>query len=195
MSNASELQEKGVKLFQQKEYEDAARAFQEAHDAYTAEGKPDLAAEMQVNLGLTRRALGEQDQALELMQSALAVFESLDDHKRRAMVLGNLGGVYVAIGDKEQAATCYRVAADIFDELGEKKLHGETMLAIANLQMSDRKIGAAAATYEVGLSELENLSASQKVMKGLLGFRNRLMGGGSTTAESESETDNTPQSE
>jgi tetratricopeptide (TPR) repeat protein len=195
VSNASELQEKGVKLFQQKEYEDAARAFQEAHDAYTAEGKPDLAAEMQVNLGLTRRALGEQDQALELMQSALAVFESLDDHKRRAMVLGNLGGVYVAIGDKEQAATCYRVAADIFDELGEKKLHGETMLAIANLQMSDRKIGAAAATYEVGLSELENLSASQKVMKGLLGFRNRLMGGGSTTAESESETDNTPQSE
>ncbi len=80
-----------------------------------------------------------------------------------------MGGVYVALNDKEQAAECYkeqaaecyREAADIFEELGERKLHGETLLAIANLQMSSRKVGDAAATYEAGLSELDNLSVSQ----------------------------------
>jgi hypothetical protein len=33
MSNAQELQEQGVKLFQQKDYEAAARLFQQAMDA------------------------------------------------------------------------------------------------------------------------------------------------------------------
>jgi hypothetical protein len=45
------------------------------------------------------------------------------------------------------------------------------------LQVRDGKLGAGAATYEAGLSELDNLSAGQRVLKGLIGIRNRLMGG------------------
>jgi len=190
VSSAQDLQEQGIKQFQQKEFEEAARLFQEAHSAYEAAGQRDLAAEMQVNLGLTRRSMGANQDALDLMGQALAVFTELDDQKRRAMVLGNMGGVYVALGDKEQAAETYREAADIFEELGEKKLHGETLLAIANLQMSNRKVGEAAATYEAGLSELDNLSVSQKMIKGLIGFKNSLMGGGKPAVESGQENEN-----
>lgn len=190
MSNAEALQEQGIKQFQQKEFEEAARLFQEAGAAYEAEGQRELAAEMQVNLGLTRRSMGANHDALDLMGQALAVFSEIDDQKRRAMVLGNMGGVYIALGDKEQAAECYREAADIFDEIGEKKLHGETLLAIANLQMSNRKVGDAAATYEAGLSELDNLSASQKMIKGLIGFKNSLIGGGKPAVESGQEGEN-----
>ncbi len=190
MSSAQELQEQGIKQFQQKEFEEASRLFQEAGAAYEAEGQRDLAAEMQVNLGLTRRSMGANQDALDLMGQALAVFTELEDNKRRAMVLGNMGGVYIALGDKEQAADCYREAADIFEELDEKKLHGETLLAIANLQMSNRKVGDAAATYEAGLSELDNLSVSQKMIKGLIGFKNSLMGGGKPAVESGQENEN-----
>lgn len=176
MSSAQELQDRGVKLFQRKEYEEASRTFRQAQEQYEADGKPDMAAEMQVNAGLVHRALGEQQQALEAMQAALRVFQGMNDRKRMAMVLGNLGGVYVALGDNEQAYNSYRTAADIFDELGEKKLHGETLVAMGALQFKEGKVGAGAASYEVGLNELDQLSPTQKVLKGLIGVRNRLTG-------------------
>jgi tetratricopeptide (TPR) repeat protein len=180
MSTAQELQEQGVKLFQQKDYEAAARQFQQAQDAYEAEGKRDMVAEMQTNIGLVHRVLGEHQQALDMMQAALVIFQDLNDPIRAAKVLGNMGGVYAALGDKEQAYNCYRQAADIFDEHGEKKLYGETMIAMGDLQVRDGKLLVGASTYEVGLENLDQLNASQKVLKGLLGIRNKLTGGGKT---------------
>ncbi|MEP7293788.1 MAG: tetratricopeptide repeat protein [Chloroflexota bacterium] len=177
MSSAQELQSQGVKLFGQKEYEEAARVFAQALEQYQADGQPSLAAEMQVNLGLVHRALGEHQQALDVMQEALHTFESSNDRLHTAMMLGNIGGVYSALGDKEQAYNCYRNAADLFQELGETKHHGETLVALASLQMRDGKISAGSSTYEVGLSELGDLTTSQKVLKGLLGIRNKLTGG------------------
>jgi tetratricopeptide (TPR) repeat protein len=180
MSNAQELQDRGVKLFQQRDYEAAALAFQQAQDAYSAEGKRDMIAEMQTNIGLVHRALGEHQKALDNMQPALESFQEQQDVLRVAKVLGNMGGVYAAMGDKEQAYNCYRQAADIFQEVGEKKLYGETMLAMGELQLRDGKVMSGASTYEVGLENLEQLSASQKVIKGLIGIRNKLTGGDDT---------------
>ena len=178
MTDPKDMQEQGVKLFKQHDYEAAARLFQQALEAYKAEGKEDMMAEMQVNIGLVHRALGEHQEALEVMKSALEVFQKLEDPLRAAQVLGNLGGVYAALKDQEQAYNCYREAADTFQELGEKDLYGETLLAMGDLQIRDRKITAGAATYQVGLEQLENLSGTQKVIKRLSGFINRLTGSG-----------------
>jgi tetratricopeptide (TPR) repeat protein len=178
MTTAQQLQEQGVKLFQQKDYEEAARLFNQAQAAYEADGQRDMVAEMQTNIGLVHRVLGQHQQALDAMHEALTIFQELNDPMRVAKVLGNMGGVYAGLGDKEQAYNCYRQAADIFDEQGDKKLYGETMLAMADLQVRDGKLMAGAATYEVGLENLDELSAGQKVIKGLLGIRNKLTGGG-----------------
>ena len=176
MSTAQELQDQGVKLFQQKDYEAAARLFQQASDAYNADGKRDMVAEMQTNIGLVHRALGQHQQALDSMRNAQTTFEEINDPVRVAKVLGNMGGVYMALGDKEQAYNCYRQAADIFQEHNEKELYGETLIAMGDLQVRDGKIMAGAATYEVGLEQLDHLSTGQKVIKGLLGVRNKLTG-------------------
>ena len=178
MTQAQDLQQEGVKLFQQHDYEAAARTFRQAQEAYEADGDKTMVAEMQTNIGLVHRSLGENQQALEVMQAALATFQGMNDARRSAMVVGNLGGVYVALGDREQAYNCYRQAADIFEDIGEKKLYGETLIAMGDLQVRDGKVMAGAATYEVGLENLDELSASQKVIKGLLGFRNKITGGG-----------------
>ena len=177
MSNGQALQDQGVKLFKQHDYEAAARAFQEAQAAYEADNDTMMSAEMRVNLGLVHRSLGENQPALEAMQQALEVFQNANDELRVAKVLGNMGGVYAALGDKEQAYNCYRQAADIFKEQGENKLYGETLIAMGDLQMRDGKLMSGAATYEAGLGNLDELSASQKVLKGLMGFRNKLTGG------------------
>jgi tetratricopeptide (TPR) repeat protein len=114
-----------------------------------------------------------------MMTTALTTFQQLGDPLRTAQVLGNLGGVYLELGDKEQAYNCYRQAADVFQELGEKKLYGETLIAMGALQVKDGKIWQGASTYEAGLNELEHLSASQRLLKGLIGIRNRVTGGDS----------------
>jgi hypothetical protein len=49
---------------------------------------------------------------------------------------------------------------------------------MGDLQVRDGNVLRGAATYEVGLENLNQLSTSQKVIKGLLGFRNKLTGGG-----------------
>jgi tetratricopeptide (TPR) repeat protein len=183
MANAQELQEQGVKLFQQRDYEAAARIFQQAQEAYAGDGQNDMAAEMKTNIGLVHRSLGENQQALESMQDALQFFQGDGDQLRTAKVLGNMGGVYVALGDKEQAYNCYRQAADLFQELGEKTLYGETLVAMGDLQFRDGKIMAGAATYEVGLENLDSLSPTQRVLKGIMGLRNKLMGGGQPSSE------------
>lgn len=176
MATAQELQERGIKLFQQKDFEAAAQQFQQAQDAYEADGQRDMAAEMRVNIGLVHRALGENQQALDEMQAALVVFQDMNDDIRTAKTLGNLGGVYVELDDHEQAYTCYRQAADIFEAKGEKKLYGETLMAIGALQVDEHKLMQGAATYEVGLEQLDDLSARQKMLKGLLGIRNKITG-------------------
>lgn len=180
MSQAEEYQMQGVKLFQQHDYEEASRLFRQAQEAFEAEGRGDMAAEMGVNIGLVHKALGENQQALEAMQDAIVTFQDMQDNRRTAMALGNMGGVYAGLGDKEQAYNCYRQAADIFEELGEKKLYGETMIAMGDLQVRDGNVLRGAATYEVGLENLDELSASQKVIKGLLGIRNKFVGGGAS---------------
>jgi tetratricopeptide (TPR) repeat protein len=176
-TTAKELQEKGVKCYEQQDYEAANKLFRQAQDAYEAEDQPIMAAEMQTNIGLVHRALGENQQALDAMQSALKVFQEKGDELRTAQVMGNLGGVYAELDDKEQAYNCYRQAADAFQELGEKEMHGQTLLAMGGLQVRDGKVMAGAATYEVGLEQLDNLSAKQKVIKKLIGFRDRFIGG------------------
>jgi tetratricopeptide (TPR) repeat protein len=125
-------------------------------------------------------ALGAYQQALDSMQESLRMFQNQSDAKRAAMVLGNMGKVYRALGDKEQAYTCYRQAADVFEELGEKQMYADTLMAMGDLQVRDGKLMQGASTYEVGLEQIDNLTPSQRVLKGLIGIRNRLTGGGSS---------------
>lgn len=176
MATPEELQAQGVKLYGQHDYEAAARAFQQAREAYTEVNRMDMVAEMKVNIGLVHRSLGENQQALELMQDALRTFQEQEDLLRAAQVLGNMGGVYSALNDKEQAYASYRQAADIFLEIDEMTLYSETLQALGRLQLRDGKIFMGAATYKVGLDMVDEdqLSGRQKIMKRLTNFINGL---------------------
>jgi tetratricopeptide (TPR) repeat protein len=178
MPTADELKDQGVQYYMQRDYEQAVETFRQAAAAYEDDGTADMAAEMQVNLGLALHALGERDEALEQMNMARAVFEQMDDQHRLAQVLGNMARVYAKSGNSEQAITNYREASAIFLELDDEENYGQTVMAIADLQFRSGQLMKAAATYEVGLDYIENPNARQRVMKGLLGLRNRITGGG-----------------
>lgn len=174
--SAETLKEQGISLFTQHDYEAANRVFQQAKDAYEEANDYDMVAEMKVNIGLVHRALGENQQSLELMQEAMSHFKSLDDKLRLAQVLGNLGSVYQALNDKEQAELSFRQAANLFRELGEEDMYSDTMLALGEFQVKDGKLLTGAATYQVALENREHLTGTQKIIKSLTGIISRLNG-------------------
>lgn len=176
MTIAEDMKEQGIALFNQHDYEAAARAFQKAKDAYAEDGQHDMVAEMKVNIGLVHRELGEAQQALDLMQEALRTFEDAKDKMRVAQVLGNLGGVYRALGDKEQAEMSYRQAANTFSELGEETLYSDTLMALGAMQVRDFKFLRGAATYTVALEKREQLTGTQRIIKSLSNLINRISG-------------------
>lgn len=184
MPTADELKDQGVQQFMQHQYEQAAETFRQAAAIYEDDGSGDMVGEMQVNLGLALHMLGEHDQALEQMNMAQAVFRQIDDQQRLAQVLGNMARVYAKVGNTEQAITNYREASATFIELGDEDAYGETVMAIADLQFKSGQVMKAAATYEVGLEYISTPNARQKIMKQLIGLRNRFTGGGLPPADS-----------
>jgi len=183
MATGKELQDQGVKLFQDRDYEAAQGIFKQATDAFNAEGASDMAAEMQVNAALVDRTLGNYEASATAMIAARQVFAGMGDKLREAQVIGNLGGVYLAQGNNEQASTLYREAADLFKEVGDEEKYGQTLLAMAEIQMKDRKFLDALVTYEVALDSIQDLNIRQRMMKGLIGLKNRVMGGGVPASE------------
>lgn len=176
MTTADELKDQGTKQFMQQDYERAAATFRDAIAAYHTADQPEMAAEMQVNLGLALHSLGQYDEALSQMSAARDLFEARSDKRRLAQALGNMGRVYAKLDNTEQALTNYREASALFSELGDDESYGQTVLAIADVQMRSGQATQAAATYEVGLDYVEHPNARQKLMRNLLGLRNRLTG-------------------
>lgn len=183
MSTADSMKEQGVALFNQHDYEAAARAFHEAKEAYAENNDHDMVAEMQVNIGLVHRSLGESQQALDMMQKALRHFQDAGDDFRTGQVLGNLGGVYQALGDKEQSELSYRQAANIFNDLGKEELYSDTMMALGALQVRNGNWFAGAATYQVALENRENLTGTQRIIKSLSNFINNFSSTGKIRSE------------
>lgn len=176
MSTGSELQSKGTRLFEKGNYQEAADVFTEAVQAYRSEGNEGLVAEMQVNVGMSKRELEQYEDAIKEMQASLAYFEEHGPQIRKAQTLGNMALAYAKLDDTEQAQTMYREAGAIFREIGEDEQYGETVLALADMYFRAGDMMLAAATYEVGLDYIKNLNHRQKMMRQLTMLRARLTG-------------------
>jgi tetratricopeptide (TPR) repeat protein len=185
MSEGKVLQSRGIQQYQNQDYEAALETFQAAFQAFQDEGEPLHAAEQQVNMGLTYRALEKHDEALEQMQAGLASIREHGDRRLEAQALGNMALVYARQDNDEQAATMYREAATIFRELKDDENYGETILALGDLQFRSGKMVQAVASYEVALDYIKNPNQRQKMMKGLLVAKNRLLGQQKAAAQEE----------
>ena len=67
MPTGKELQDQGNKLFSERDYEKAQEIYKQSREAYNAEGKLDMAAEMQVNLALIDRTMGNYEASAAAM--------------------------------------------------------------------------------------------------------------------------------
>lgn len=176
MSEAAQLQSRGIQLFERKKYEDALTIFNQAFEAFQAEGDEAMAAEMRVNIGLTLREMGQSEEAVETMRESLAHFKETGDQLREAKTLGNMALVYAKIDEHDQAETMYREAAIIFKELGEDQMYGDTIMALGDMQFRSGNIVGAVGTFEQAIGHIRNPNQRQKIMKSLLVVKNRMLG-------------------
>lgn len=176
--SAQDVKEEGLRLFQEGLYLEAADKFEEARQAFDAEGDVVEAAEMRNNLGIVHRMRREWDEAVTALEDARSAFADLEDRNREAQVLGNLGGLYASQGQRDKAKASLRQAADIFADLGDDQRMGETLMALAVQQWKsgDRQRGLT--TYKAGLESLEQPSAGQKALRGLLNLSTKFLGSG-----------------
>lgn len=176
MSTGSELQSKGTRLFEKGKYQEAVGIFNEAAEAYRTEGNGQMAAEMQVNVGMCKRELEQYEDSLKEMQASLAYFDEHGPQIRKAQTMGNMALAYAKLGDTEQAQTMYREAGAFFREIGEDEQYGETILALADMYFRAGDLMLAVATFEVGLEYVKNLNHRQKMIKQLGMLKARLTG-------------------
>ena len=174
---AQELKEEGQRLFNEGLYEEAESKFNHAREKFAAEGNEIEAAGMVNNLGLIYQWKHEWDEAIAVLEEARATFARLGDQSREAQTLANLSRSYARKGKLDEAEECLRQAADIFGELGDEQRQGETLLEMGRQRWKAGDRSSSLATYETGLHTLEKPTMSQKALRGLLGLRNRLLGG------------------
>ena len=173
---AKEMKNEGLRLFQEGLYEEAADAFRTAREMFEKEGNKLEVAEMTNNLGILHRVRREWDEAVEQFQRARETFARLGDRNREAQVIGNLGGLYASMGKREKAKETLREAADIFGEIGDTQRQGETLQALAVQMFKSGDRSAGVQLYQSGLQTLDKPSLGQRMIRGLLKVRNRLMG-------------------
>ena len=99
-------------------------------------------AQTNTNFGTTLMRLGDYRQAIERLQSALAITRRLKMERETAMVLTNLGSAYFEQGDLELARSHAEQALAIKEKLND---HGELATALMNLGVAQNAAGETAA--------------------------------------------------
>jgi len=176
MVNLEKLQKEGVDAFRAGNYELAEEKFLALIDAATAENNPAKVAEAHNDLGVVRKQLGDIDGALIALNFALNYYQSVDDERGEAQVLGNFGMVEEAAGKIEEAIQSYLDSAAIFEELGASEMAMYSWQALSRLRLKNKDWINAIAAYEEGIAHLPDSSIKKKIVQTLLKTPQKLLG-------------------
>ena len=165
---ASSLRDTALTHFQQANYAEAINFFEQARQAYRAEGADALAAEMQNNLGVIYRAQKNYPMAVDVLRSALIEFLIISDRTRAAQTLGNLGSVFLEMGELNRAADSLNESLTLFDPQKDKTMRSEVFRVLGEVRLKQGKYMEGLVNYEAGLRDVENPTPQQRWLKRLL---------------------------
>ncbi|MFQ5578122.1 MAG: tetratricopeptide repeat protein [Anaerolineae bacterium] len=177
MTEIDQLQREGIDAFRAGDYELAETRFSEMADIARSRDNRLKQAEALNDLGVVRKQLDDLPGAFTALNQALAYYQESDNERGEAQVLGNMGMVEEAAGQFEDAVQSYLDAAAIFEELGDSEMAMYSWQALSRLKMRQNEWLSAIAAYEEGISHLPDSSIKKKVLKKLLQFPNKFIGG------------------
>jgi tetratricopeptide (TPR) repeat protein len=171
ISDPKSLSEKADGIYQEGDFESAARLYGEAASAFLALGSNLDAAEMKNNQSVAFLQAGNAQSALEAATGTAQVFFTGGDVRRQGIALANEATPLESLGRLDQAMEKYLQAAEAFKESGDAQLRASVMQAVAGIHLRRGKVFEALGDIRVGLAEVENPTFTQKIMKGLLRLR------------------------
>jgi CHAT domain-containing protein/tetratricopeptide (TPR) repeat protein len=151
---------KGLLGDDRREFELAARAFEEA--LARLKGSPEVESTARVlnNLGSTWSQLGEFDKALDRFRASLALAEKIGSRELRSSVLNNIGIVYARLGELERSTVYHQQAVDLALEQADKKSLWEIYLELGNAQRGLGRDREAVESYRASIAIIEEIRAS-----------------------------------
>jgi tetratricopeptide (TPR) repeat protein len=93
------LSQEGVIFYQQAQYRDAIKQFQEALTCYRQSGDRSGEGICLNNIGVNYDSLGEYEEALEYYQQALVIDRDVGNQPEEATALNNIGVTYHSLGE------------------------------------------------------------------------------------------------
>lgn len=164
----AQLDKEGKSAFQKGNYQEAARIFQAATEAYLARNDELSAAESSNNRGVALLQAGDAQGALQAVEGTDLTFSTAGDGRRQAIALGNQGAALEGLKRYDEAIVAYERASELFQQMGEHDLRAPLLQSLATLQFRTGKQLQGMASMQAGLGELKQPSIHQSLLKKLL---------------------------
>jgi hypothetical protein len=160
-----------AKVYQEGDFENAARLFGEAASAFQAENNVLDAAEMKNNQSVAFLQSGDAKASFDAAHGTAEIFLAAGDLRRTGMARSNEATALETSGRLDEAIQTYRLAADDLEKAGEDQLRASVMQAVAGMQLRKGKIMEALLSMHIGLTGVKQPTLKQKILLSLLKFR------------------------
>ena len=174
-SDPAVISDQALSAYKQGELERAIQLFQDARRGFADRELRGKAAEAANNLSVVLLLAGQPQAALDAVKSTPELFESLGDESRAAQAYGNLAAALEATGDVAGAEQAYQEAAERFRGVGDHESRTHTLKALSQLQLRDRRLYQAAATFQAGLEEDRPKGIRARLTRTLLRLTSRIL--------------------
>lgn len=165
------LSENADEVYQEGDFERAARLYGEAASVFQTQGDSVTAAEMKNNQSVAFLQAGNALSAYETAAGTFEVFAAISDFRRQAIALANEATALQSLHRIDQALEKYLQSAEAFKQADEGQLRASVLQAVAWIMLRRGKIFEALGHIRASVEDLENPTFSQKIMKGLLRLR------------------------
>jgi tetratricopeptide (TPR) repeat protein len=159
------LAEEGKRLFERRQYEQAADLFRQAAEGFTLGRAGLLAAEMKNNLSVALLQAGKPQQALDAALGTDELFAGAQDVKRQAMAIGNQAAALEALHQWEDAISAYERSAELFAQAGEGDLQAMVMKSGAALKLKTGRISESAFKMMGALEAKQKPSLFERILR------------------------------
>ncbi|MDZ7956945.1 MAG: CHAT domain-containing protein [Aulosira sp. DedQUE10] len=123
-TNAQELLDRGLNLYQKEQYSPALKIFQQAYEAFQATGDKLNQALVLNYLSLTYQQLGQLTDAEEASSKSLQLLQNKSDSKDylsiRAQTFNTQGQLQLARGEAEKALSSWQQATATYSKIGDE---------------------------------------------------------------------------
>ena len=170
-TNPKLIADQASQRYQEGDFEQAARLFSEAAQAYQEAGNTIDAAEMRNNQSVALLQIDDFQGALDAVLETDVVFAEAGDIRRQGLALGNQAAALEELKRLDEAVERYQASADLLEKAGEDQMRALVMQSVAWIYIKRGKFFEGLFAMNSGLSGVKNPTLKQKILRTLLKLR------------------------